>query len=247
MYKKGVLLIHGFTGSPHEFAPLVPYLEDAGYITCSITLPAHGDDPTASLVEVSANELLNYCAKAYHKFAQTVDIVYIVGHSLGGVCTLLTASIQPEKLKAVVTFATPYEHAYTVNYTHGIFKIPLMRLFSGISLAIRDRIPFPRPSYAPWHMPKLLKETDQLFGLMERQLPKIRVPVLLAHSVDDLTVPYKEMEKIRQKLSSVCSVQAITLKQSGHGIFPASQDIAEALQIILNFIEQDGSELSAQQ
>jgi esterase/lipase len=235
--KKGILLIHGFMGSPHEFNPVIPYLEELGYSTFSVTLPAHGDNPRKPLMSVSANELLNHCASEYHQFAKTVGCVYVVGHSLGGLCTLLTASLQPEKLKGVIAFAAPYEHAYTVNYPHGIFKLSSRKLVNGISLAIRDRIPFKRPGYTPLDIPKLLKETHQLFSLMERQLPKIRVPVHLAHSVEDLTVPYTEMEKIRLCIGNACPVNTTTLTQSGHGLFPASQDISEALQIILDFLE----------
>ncbi|MEM0951218.1 MAG: alpha/beta fold hydrolase [Cyanobacteria bacterium P01_H01_bin.74] len=232
----GVFLIHGFTGSPYEFSPLTPYLEDLGYKTHLVTLPAHGDFPDKHLADVSINDLLNHCASEYVRFSSTVNSVYIVGHSLGGVCSLLTASLQPEKLAGIVVFATPFEHAYTLNYTHGMLKEPFQKIVQGIRLALKDRIPFQRPVFAPWDMPKLMREGDQLFTVLKRNIQNIRVPVILTHSKIDMTVPYEEMEKLKIALTPHCPVTAITLKQNGHGIFPASQDISEALEIIIQFI-----------
>ena len=40
--KKGVLLIHGYTGSPAELKPLGEYMRDKGYSVFGVRLPGHG-------------------------------------------------------------------------------------------------------------------------------------------------------------------------------------------------------------
>ena len=43
----GVLLIHGFTGSPGHMRPLGEKLREAGFAVRGILLPGHGESPEA--------------------------------------------------------------------------------------------------------------------------------------------------------------------------------------------------------
>ena len=238
--QKGILLIHGLTGSPHEFVPVDEALQQKGYLTRRVTLPGHGDSPTQRFHETSALELLDHCAAEYQRMADSVEEVYIVGHSLGGICTLLTAAVRPPKLKGIVVFSAPYEYAYFYNYLHGLVQVPLGHLIRGIYLAPRDRVKFITPDSRPWHMPKLIQQSRVIFSLMREQLHNIEVPVSLAHSIYDLTIPYPEMQKLAEKLSqSPGGVKTTTLTRSGHRIFPISKDMDEAIRVITDFLEND--------
>ena len=241
--KKGILLIHGLTGSPHEFLPINHALNAAGYHTRTVTLPGHGDTPAKRFHETSALEILDHCASEYQLMAEEVDEVYIVGHSLGGICTLLTAAVRPPKLKGVVVFSAPYEHAYFYNYMHGLARMPLGQLLRSIYMAPRDKVKFTTPDSRLWHVPKLLQQSKVIFSLMKEHLHSIEVPVSLAHSIYDLTIPYTEMQKLAEKLSKNSQVKTTTLTRSGHRIFPISKDMDEALRVIFNFLETDCQEL----
>jgi len=105
--KKGVLLIHGFSGSPHEFKTVTPILEDLGCIVQTVTLPGHGDDPDIDIHATSAEAMLQHCVNEAHHMAEKVDAVYLVGHSLGGAFALLTASKHPPKLAGVMPTQLP--------------------------------------------------------------------------------------------------------------------------------------------
>jgi esterase/lipase len=239
-YRKGILLIHGLTGSPHEFIPVDQALSAAGYHTRRVTLPGHGDNPAKRFHETSALELLDHCSAEYQKIAEEVDEVYIVGHSLGGICTLLTAAVRPPKLKGIVVFSAPYEYAYFYNYVHGLARVPLGQLLRGIYMAPRDRVKFITPNSRPWHMPKLVQQSRIIFSLMKEHLHHINVPVSLAHSLYDLTIPYAEMQKLAEKLGkSSGQVKTTTLTRSGHRIFPISKDMDEAIRVITDFLEVD--------
>ncbi|WP_303674951.1 alpha/beta hydrolase [Vampirovibrio chlorellavorus] len=237
--KKGVLLIHGLTGSPLEMQPIESCLRQGGYYTRLITLPGHGERPEKRFFETSALEILDHCAAEYERFASLVDEVYIVGHSLGGICTLLTAAVRPPKLGGIVVFSAPYEHAYFYNHLRGLTQMSFPQLVRSIYLAPRDRIVFNRPDVTLWNVPKLLQQTQIMFSLMKEQVGHIQVPVSLAHSIYDLTIPYREMEKLAEVIGRSAPVKTTVLERSGHRIFPVSQDMDTAIQVIHDFLEAD--------
>ncbi|MCE3234737.1 MAG: alpha/beta hydrolase [Vampirovibrio sp.] len=246
MRKKGILQIHGLTGSPQEFVPVNEKLQALGYHTRMVTLPGHGDNPTKRFHETSAFEILDHCASEYQQLAEESDEVYIVGHSLGGICTLLTAAIRPPKLQGVVVFSAPYEHAYFYNYLHGLARMPVPHLIRGMYFAPRDKIQFTRPDCKPWNVPKLLQQSRVIFSLMKEHVHNIQVPVSLAHSIYDLTIPYPEMQKLAAVIGKSAPVKMTTLDKSGHRIFPISQNMDDAMQVILDFLECDCEALQAQ-
>ena len=239
MTRKGVLLIHGLTGSPHELLPIEQSLLAAGYATHRTSLPGHGDSPTVGFHETSAIEILDHCASEYEAFAKDLDEVFIIGHSLGGICTLLTASVQPPKLKGIITFAAPFENAFFFNYPHGLVRMPVHHLVQGLNYAPRHKIKCRRPAVPPWHLPRLLAQTKIMFNLMREQVQNIEVPVCLAHSLYDLTIPYTEMEKLAKRIGKPDLVSINTLRNSGHRIFPMSPDVDEAMKLIFQFLDED--------
>lgn len=240
--KKGVLLIHGFTGSPHEFLPVEPLLHGAGYITRRVTLPGHGDSPERPLHKTNTDEVLAHCQQEYEQLAREVDEIFLVGHSLGGACALLLAAERPTGLQGVVAFSAPYEHAYLYNYWHGLTRLTLPTLLRGLYLAPKASFNCVRPKCMPWHLPKLLRQSQHLFDRMQERVHQVDVPVHLAHSQYDLTVPYPEMHKLAAIIGKGNErVTHTTLDKSGHRLFPGSSDAERAHQIILDFLAEQNT------
>ena len=117
--------------------------------------------------------------------------------------------------------------------------MPIPHLIRGLYMAPRDKTRFTRPDCKPWNVPKLIQQSRVIFSLMKDQIHNIQVPVSLAHSLYDLTIPYPEMQKLAERIGQSAPVKMTTLTKSGHRIFPISQDMAEAERVILNFIERD--------
>lgn len=237
--RSGVFLIHGLMGSPKEYRPLESTLTGHGYLTHAIALPGHGPSPAKPFYKVSTQEILDHCLEEYERFACEMDEVVIVGHSLGGICTLITASQSPSNLAGVVTLSTPYEHAYWVNRTHELLTVPLHVLFSGMRFVSDSMTGFERPEYTPWMFPRLLNESRQMFKVLQSGIPQIQAPVCLAHSRYDLSIPFREMEKIAGNLGNAKRITTHILDRSGHQIFPMSQDCERTTQHILDFIYQE--------
>jgi len=234
--KVGVLLIHGITGSPCELDPLASVLQAEGYQVHAMTLPAHGDEPALDMDSVSAEDLLHHCKEEYFRFAEGVSTVYLIGHSLGGICALLLASEQPDKLGGVITFSAPYEHAYWYNQPHAYLKLPFVNILKGgfydarVSLLVKFKRPRTRLRTA-FH---LLRESRVLFQKLRRQVVDIQAPACLVHSRCDLTIPYSEMDKLAERIPHA---QCRTFHRSGHRIFPASHDLPLAIQCVMEFIQ----------
>lgn len=243
MRKTGVLLIHGLMGSPREYDLLECVLGERGYATRCVTLPGHGENPARRFFEVSAHDIADYCRAEYDVLAETAEDIYILGHSLGGICTLLMAATQPPGLKGAISLAAPCEYAYFFNHIGGLLKMPFNHLITGIRFYPEVYTGLTRPQYKFWMMPKLLWETRTMFRLLEEHLPRIQVPLCLAHSPYDLTIPYSEMAKIALRVGRPDWVVTHTLQACGHQIFPQSRERENVVQIILDFIEAQSPQL----
>ena len=99
----GVLVLHGFTGSPASMRPLAEHLADAGFTVELPRLPGHGttleDMMTTSWSHWSAAALA-----AYDELAQRCERVGVVGLSMGGG---LTAYVAEHREVAGCVFINP--------------------------------------------------------------------------------------------------------------------------------------------
>ncbi len=235
----GIFLIHGLMGSPREYEYFERLLIEAGYHTRAISLPGHGDLRSRPLHEFSAEMMIHHCLEEYEAFSKECDHVVIIGHSLGGICTLLTASHQPQKLCGIVSLAAPFEHAYSLNKTMDLFKVPPDILFRGMSYVPDQHTGFERPEFHPWMFPRLMEEGNLMLETLSSQIEAIQVPVLLGHSIYDLTIPYAEMEKIEKSLKNAPKIITHTFDRCGHQIFPSSGETENATKAIISFLEND--------
>jgi len=233
----GVLMIHGTRGSSREFDHLESVLKSAGYLTKTVDLPAHGDSPSKTLDQISTQEIISHCLDEYAAFSQECDAVVVLGHSLGGICALITGAFQKDKLAGIIALSTPYEYAYYVNYLHGLLAIPIPRLFKATRFLPEGITGHKAPHFRPWWFPRLCQETQLILGQLQETLPNIQVPVCLAHSSHDLIIPYAEMQKIANRINKPHLVQTVTLEACGHQIFPKSRERERVSTMILAFLE----------
>ena len=101
----GVLLIHGYTGTPGELRPLGDYLNDLGYTVLGVRLPGHG----TSIKDLETTTADDWYAEAAKGMEQLIDEfgekVYVAGLSMGGLLTMRVAS--GFKVKAAAIMSAP--------------------------------------------------------------------------------------------------------------------------------------------
>ena len=81
--RRGVLLLHGYIGSPKDFGDLPNKLAAEGFRVHAPLLPGHGTKPT-DMKSLAAEDLMAAAREAYLTLRRECDSVAIVGFSMGG-------------------------------------------------------------------------------------------------------------------------------------------------------------------
>lgn len=224
--KIGVLLIHGFTGSPKELRWLGEQLTRQGYSVLGIRLVGHATQPE-DILRSTWQDWLASVEDGYHLLRGISSKIVVVGLSMGGILTLLFGS--RFDVSGLVAMSTPYEMPPDPRLPILKFLWPLV-----------PTIPKDEPD---WHDPSLEKDhvhypryatkaIIQLVGLMAEMraaLPQITSPTLLINSRNDATVPPAHLEQIyhhlgcqdKTRLMVVNSGHVITRDLEKEGVFQA--------------------------
>ena len=100
----GVLLIHGFTGSPGHMRLLGEHLRDRGFTVKGICLPGHAVTMQA-MAEVTWRDWLNAAVEGFEALKKQCRYVSVAGLSMGGCLSLILAEEHP--LTAVAPISAP--------------------------------------------------------------------------------------------------------------------------------------------
>lgn len=208
--RTGVLLIHGFTGSPAAMRGLGKYLnETQGYTTLGIRLPGHGthvDDlrrPTWRDWVVSVEDGLNF-------LQGLSDHIYVVGISMGGVLSLIAAS--QYQVRGAAALSTPY------GLTND-WRLPFMRPISLFVPKLKKPGAVGNAAETSYRyiVTHAVAEAADLAKLMHAGLPKINVPVLLIQSHGDKVVEPNALDLLKEHLATP-QKETLWLEKSGHVI-----------------------------
>lgn len=97
----GVLLCHGFTGSPYSMRPWAEYLAEAGLTVELPRLPGHGTT-WQDMATTTTDDWYAEVERALLDLAERCDEVFVMGLSMGGALTLRLAQEYPDIVKGVV-------------------------------------------------------------------------------------------------------------------------------------------------
>lgn len=92
-HRPSLLLVHGFTSSPSELRRLGYTLHDAGYHVEGIRLPGHGSTPE-EMLKTRWEDWLGHVIKMYDRLTEEGRQVIPIGHSMGGLLTLVLATMR---------------------------------------------------------------------------------------------------------------------------------------------------------
>ncbi|GHU72455.1 esterase [Clostridia bacterium] len=205
----GVLLIHGFTGSPSHMRPLGEALRDAGYTVRGILLPGHADSLEA-MERSNWSEWLEASEKAYKRLAEDCDQVVVGGLSMGGAIACYLAEKYP--VKALLTYAPALKpkHSY-IKYAHLVKHFMPHVGWSGNSLLHDEG--FMKEYNIGYNGLPVSKVDDliKIYTMANEQLKKITCPVFVAQSKFDEQVHKDVPDMLKAGVSSkVCEVLWLT-------------------------------------
>src|SRR3954451_24096452 len=97
----GVLLVHGFTGSPASMKPWAQALAEQGYAVEVPLLPGHGTR-WQDLNQVSWTQWYDEAAAAFDRLRAQCDAVVVGGMSMGGSVALRIAEERGDQVSGIV-------------------------------------------------------------------------------------------------------------------------------------------------
>ena len=220
----GVLLIHGFTGSPSETRPMGQYLAQKGYTVVGPLLPGHGTK-WQDLARCKWHEWTNAVEQAYQQIQGRCSKVFVGGGSMGGLLTLYLAERHPEIAgiipMAPALFTTDWRAGLTWAIKYFIPFNPYDPARDGDDLTD----PEARERYLWSYMGTPVAAVQQL-NLLEkavrRDLHKIAMPTLILMSTRDLSVKPESGMYALERIASK-DKELIWLNNSGHCLWVDSE------------------------
>ncbi len=207
--RRGVLLIHGFTGSTSEMRLLGEALHREGYTVLAPRLGGHG----TSVEEMEATSWKEWYAAVedgYHILSELCDEVMVAGLSMGGLFAIQLALTFP--VTRVAALSAPIEvYDQRVQYL-GLAKL-VCRFFP------KARQPQKLKDYFRYSvMP--LRSVESLMDLIDdtcARLPKLDKPILIVQSEAEHTVKPVSAQIIYDEVASA-EKKLRWLHRSGHTI-----------------------------
>ena len=207
----GVLLSHGFTGSPRSMRPFGEHLAALGYGVAVPRLPGHGTT-WQEMNRTSWPEWYAVLNNELTRLRQEHEQVVVIGLSMGGALVLRLAEERGEDISGIVLINPSVS---TEDKRLGLLPIlsKVIPSFPGIANDIK-KPGVDEGAYS--RMPlKATLSLSKLWQVVQADLPKVTQPVLLFRSTVDHVV---EASSARRVLTSVSSrdVTETLLEDSYH-------------------------------
>lgn len=218
--RSGCLVTHGFTGTPKEMRWLGEYLNKEGYTVCGIRLAGHATQPE-DMIRSRYSDWLASVEDGYNILRSCTDQIFLLGLSMGGILSLITASRFP--VRGVVAMSTPYK---LPDYLQR--KIKYVWILSKIKPYIPkgknepgsdwfDKAAFAQHVAYSQNPVRSGGELNELMAIMRGCLSQVKAPVLLIYSHDDDYFVKGSMDCIFDELGSQ-DKQKLWVEGGGHVI-----------------------------
>lgn len=207
----GVLVLHGFTGSPKSVTPWGRALAEQGWAVSVPLLPGHGTR-WQDMNQTTWQDWYHEAERALRDLRSTCDTVFVMGLSMGGSLALKLAEEHGDDIRGLA-LVNPAVHTERPDR----FLLPILHHiiggFPGISNDIAkpgqdegayDRIPL-----------KAAHSLSQMWRDVKAGLPRISTPLLLFRSAEDHVVEPSNAAWILGHVSSD-DVAEVVLPDSYH-------------------------------
>ncbi len=240
-----VLLLAGYTGSKEDFGPILDPIADAGFLVTAIDLPGQLDSPA---LPESGDYLPDRLAHFVRGVAaQPGERTLLVGHSFGGLVARAAVLAEPALFESLVLLCSgparlggsrraTMDQLDPVLATSGVPAV-----YAAMQAAWRDDPHYvaPRPDVAQFLDRRFLSGTSAMLqGMADAlrhepdrvaELAATRVPVLVAHGVDDDAWPPSVQHEMARRLGARYAVIA------GAAHSPAVENAAATVTALLGF------------
>ena len=222
-HERGILCLHGFTGTPFEVQQIADALAAEGYVIGTPLLSGHGLDPFA----LETTHWRDWLASAQAGFdelaARTKGRIAIVGFSMGGLLALQLAMAQPDRVAALAVLSAPLRlRRAQVGGIRLLGLIPprwRRGRLRAIPKSLGSDVAHPELRGKILGTPAMpLRSLQNLLELMASTRPglgQVTAPTFVAHGRHDHTVPFADSEELANSLGAEI-VERLWLENSYH-------------------------------
>jgi len=207
----GVLVSHGFTGTPQSMRYYGEALHRAGYTVAGPLLKGHGTSP-ANMAKTTATDWIGSLKDALDQLRPVCKLIFITGLSMGGTLTLYMAGKYPDvfagaiPINGCIQMQAPDMAAMVLDTQSPPF-------LPGVANDIKD----PNSKELAYAQAPLsaFKEAYALNNVTRDLLPRIQCPTLIIHSREDHVINPSNLRAIAG-LVGAARVETLWLENSYH-------------------------------
>ena len=207
----GVLLLHGFTGSPASMRPWAHFLNEDGYAVRVPLIPGHGTK-WQDLNKVAWQEWPAKAERDLELLLAECKKVFVFGLSMGGGNTLHVAAKNNEKISGIIV-VNPMIHIpeFAIKF------VDIIKHLSSSRPSVGDDIK--KPGVTEWGYDALptkgVAQLHRFLKVTRKMLPSITKPLMVFHSTEDHVLRVSNTEIVMAEVSSKEKVR-IELANSYH-------------------------------
>ena len=196
--KTGVILVHGFTGTPASMRPWAHFLNERGYAVSVPLMPGHGTswqdlnevtwDQWPARLQIEVDQMKKKCSQ-----------IFICGLSMGCGNSLYVAARNQESISGLI-LVNPMIHipGIQIKFVNIISRLQKSRASVGDDIK--------KPGVTEWGYDALpirgVAQLHKYLKLARAGLPLIKTPTLVFHSVDDHVLPVSNTEIVMNELGA---------------------------------------------
>lgn len=209
----GVLLLHGFTGSPPEMRLVGDYLHQRGLTVYAPLLPGHGTT-VEEMNRCRWTDWTNHVEGALAELQARYQTVFVGGLSMGSLLTLYLAAQHPD-LAGAILYAPAVIVADRLIYLSPLLKYVIRKRAKGDDSDLTD----PQAQLRLWSYEEnpafAAHELLKLIYRVRRLLPRVTCPLLIIHSTLDQAIHPRSARYTYERAGSQ-DKELVTLHNSGH-------------------------------
>lgn len=232
----GLLLIHGFTGSPRSLRPLADLLAERGFCIELPRLPGHGTHPK-DMQNTEYRDWRRHAEQRFLALKERTRRQVLVGLSMGGAIALDLASSRAANAHGVVTINVQILDRGGIGTKLGPLVAKVLPMVPSAAAGLRkndikkggDEDAY--SSFPPAAGNSLVSELPKI----RARLKQLEQPLLVLYSREDHSVPPENSRALRELVGSQ-RVQVIELQNSYH-VATLDHDLPVIAQNVAAFAE----------
>ena len=192
----GVLMVHGFTGSPASMRPIGQGLAAEGLSVEGVRLPGHGTD-VEDLRSRRWTEWVDAATAGFDALRERCRTIVTFGQSMGASVVLSLAASRPHEVDGIA-LTNPYV------FDRRLLAVPIGSRFLKDVKGVANDIAKPGvDEHGDTVMPvPAIAQMSSMMKHVRAALPQIRQPIMVFRSGTDHVVPRSNAEKVLARVGS---------------------------------------------